>query len=318
MHYLPDTQAGIDRLDHINFEENINRSAEAYKRRLHREGRPATYGAITNLELRYQSQSLYKWFSERDMFGFLANAWVLSKCDVMAIHTRPTSTSGCSADGRKLLYALLVNDMELLHWHKQFTLPFLGGGVNERLYKQPYDYQHLCLQIRLALQQDLDLLGERSEHALSVEPKKNKLYRVDYQFFKGFALRDSNLMQAALDELLTPKVLRHRHGDWPRESYFFAAWAMIYYKLAQLAGFELEVDNPWMPKAWLPVLSMESIPSSFDFIDEFDIFTPFFDNPDSQWCKNASQFTPRRAQEPLLMFREVEAAFAGLEYKGGV
>jgi hypothetical protein len=125
-------------------------------------------------------------------------------------------------------------------------------------------------------------------------------------------------MQAALDELLTPKVLRHRHGDWPRESYFFAAWAMIYYKLAQLAGFELEVDNPWMPKAWLPVLSMESIPSSFDFIDEFDIFTPFFDNPDSQWCKNASQFTPRRPQEPLLMFREVETAFAGLDYKGGV
>ena len=125
-------------------------------------------------------------------------------------------------------------------------------------------------------------------------------------------------MQSALDELLTPKVLRHRHGDLPRESYFFAAWAMIYYKLAQLAGFTLDVDSPWMPKDWLPPLSMERIPSSFDFIDEFDIFTPFIDNLGSQWCKNASQFTPRRPQEPLLMFREVEAAFAGLEYKGGV
>jgi hypothetical protein len=172
MNYIPDIQTGIDRLNPKSFQEDISYAAIAYKRRLSEEGIRATYGALASLQLDYQSQSLYKWFSEGDIFSFLANARLFAKCDVMAIHTRPTSTSGCSADGRKLLYALLSNDMELLHWHKQFTLPFLGGGVNERLYKQPYDYQHLCLQIRLALQQDLDLLGERSEHALSVEPKK--------------------------------------------------------------------------------------------------------------------------------------------------
>lgn len=318
MAYLPEIQVGLERFNCINFDEVTHDCADVYSRRLVAEGFAATYGALSSLQREFQSLSFNKWFSSHDMQACLSNFYLVAKCNIMEIHTRPTSTSGCSADGRGLLYALLANDVELLHWHKQFTLPFLGGGINERLYKQPYEYQHLCLQMRLALQQDFELLGERSEQALSMEPKKNKLYRADYEFFKGFALKDMQLMQSSLDELLSPKVLRHRHGDWGREPYFFAAWAMIYYKLAQLTGITLESDSPWLPQEWLLPLHLEKTPSSFDFIDSFNVFAPFLDNPESKWCKNASNFTPRRIGEPLLTFKEVEAAFTGLIYKGGV
>jgi hypothetical protein len=318
MSYLPKVEVGVKRVYSPAFDESANESAQAYRKWYALDGIRRTYGAICNLQLDYHALSLANWFGSQDMQGFLSAAYIMVKCNIMKIHTRPTSTSGCSADAKAVLYALLVNDPALVHWHTQFTLPFLGGGVNERLYKKPYEYQHLLLQIRLALQMDLALLGERCEQALAVEPKRNKTYRLDYQFFKGYALNDRGLMQTALDQLLQTKVLRHRHGDWHRESYFFAGWAMLYFKIAQRAGFRLEVDHPWMPKEWLAPLHLDKIPTSFDFIDEFDLFTPFFDNENSSWCKNASVLTPRKLGEPMLMFREVEAAFAGLKYQGGL
>ena len=319
MVYEPPTDEALKRIGNPALQEEFKTSAAAaYRRRVVNEHIGELWGIFSSFEMTYQSSALYWWFAENNLPAFLENAYLMVKANIMTIHTKPTFTSGCSADGKALLYALILNDEALLHWHSQFTLPFLGGGINERLYKSPYEYQHLCLQIRLALPQNWGLLAQNCEQALATEPKQNKLYRVDYTFLKALAAQDPAAMQGSLDELLSPKVLRHRHGGWGREEGFFAAWAMIYFKLAQRAGFTLETNSPWMPQAWLPPQKLNVIPSSYDFIDDFDIFTPFYDNPNSGWCKSASQFTPRPLGQPLLLFQEVEKAFEGLVYQGGL
>lgn len=81
---------------------------------------------------------------------------------------------------------------------------------------------------------------------------------------------------------------------------------MLYIKLAQYSGFNLDIDSPWIPKEWIQPMKLTVKPSSFDFIDNFDIFSPFDDDPAS-WCTNAGRYSPRSPDLTPLMFEQIAA-----------
>lgn len=206
MSYIPDFEKG---LKHVNFEdiqERVQKSVTAYHLRIKDEGKEATWGPLSNLCAYFSPKACYDWFAHKNYDSFLSYAYIAAKSNVMRIHLHPTSISGCSANAVDLLYPLPINDADLIHWHMQYTLPFFGAGQKKRLFEIPYDYQHLCLQVRLALQKNWPLLVERCEQALTIEPKKNKLYKIDYAFYKALGEQDVRGMTNSLEELLSPKV----------------------------------------------------------------------------------------------------------------
>ena len=67
-------------------------------------------------------------------------------------------------------------------------------------------------------------------------------------------------------------------------------------KIALIHGYELNIDNPWIPKDLLPLDELPEYEALFDIWDEELIFKPFEDNPKS-WCKNASAFSPVKKKQ---------------------
>lgn len=312
MAYIPPVFEGASVTVSPKTVERLNKSAAAFIKMRDTKGLNKAAGACDSLARTYHADALAKWFCSGEHACALESVYLSSKLTILGHHLNPANPMGCPANSQELVYPLLINDQPMIHWHAQFLLPFFGAKSKGKFeFELPYRFHHLSMQGRLALQKDWALVGQRSDDALAIEPKKNKLYRADYRYFKALAMGDEAAMLEAIEELLSPQVGRHRNRDmgWEREQYMFSGWAVLYLQLARYSGYSLTVDNPWVPKEWLSDLNLVKVPESFDFIDNFDIFTPFNDEYGLAWCENPSRFSPRRLGEKPLTFADLYASF---------
>ncbi|HEE5406538.1 TPA: immunity 49 family protein, partial [Acinetobacter baumannii] len=107
--------------------------------------------------------------------------------------------------------------------------------------------------------------------------KKDKKYLIDHRFYLALANGDKSEMENVLTELTSPKIAKVRNFEFAFTftEHFIATHAVIYSKLAWRNGYQLNIDTPWIPKEWLPVEPLAEYPEPWEFMREFDIFTPF-------------------------------------------
>ena len=85
---------------------------------------------------------------------------------------------------------------------------------------------------------------------------------------------DISGMESALAEMVTPRQIRWRNGHEGYTGWFIVIEAVIYAKIAWRHGFEVDIDTPWIPAEWLPVLPLSRYDDPYDFMQSFDIDTP--------------------------------------------
>ncbi|WP_430462332.1 Imm49 family immunity protein [Thalassolituus sp. LLYu03] len=309
---IPDIESGIKHIESIGSDESISASLAAYIKVLANAGNLASPLRGFNVDLK--SKSLLMLFRDKNLAAAKSAAFAAAKARRMVMDYECYNSAMAWPD--QLWYVLLSDHAEIRHWYAQYCLPALRGVYKKQLsFKVPGQVEHYTLQMCHTLLGNWDTLGEQSELALATEFGKRKSYRIDYEFFRALARGNQAEMEAALAQLFSPAVMKSRRtelgfGEIQRLMY---AWGFIFAKLAWIHGYEVEVSNPWVPQELLPVqpLSEADYRSGISVIDDYDLFTPFKDNPD-KWCKNASLFSPKPLGETLDLNRIVNEVAWGL------
>jgi hypothetical protein len=98
--------------------------------------------------------------------------------------------------------------------------------------------------------------------------KQMKTLKFDREFFIGFLERDKEKMEYAIKELLMPKVHSSRN-QYSLQKEFLSYPSLGYAKLAWIKGFEVEINNPLVPKELLPIKPLKKYEDTYEFLKIF-------------------------------------------------
>lgn len=224
-------------------------------------------------------------FKNNDILTFKQFLYLSAKLRVMRQHIDP-GKGYLITD----LFTVLVSDnAELIEWYRQCNSMFYPDKANSDGDKDnPKNWMFYRYQSWLALNARWDELGERCERVLAIkdEIKKDRAYLIDHYFYLALAKGDKAGMEKVLEEKSLPKNRRVRYeqeSGITRD--FIDSSATFFAKLAWYNGYEVEVENPWIPKDWLPIKPNDQYDDVWKFMKEFDIWQPFAE----PWTK----FSPR-------------------------
>ena len=216
---------------------------------------------------------MLSYFRDSNIYEMKHWFYLSAKARIMWVHE---TLSPISAED--LLWVLASDSEELIAW-------WCG---NRQHYDSPThpdkktivtSHEFARLQAHRALIQDWDALASDCRRALAQPElfKKELRPRLGiFQFWLSLATGDKDGMHSYLLELCTPK---QRYRSYQFESglsnNFIVSMATLYAKLAWRAGYELELDTPWIPKEWLPVQPLTRYEEPWPFMQSFDIWQPF-------------------------------------------
>ena len=112
----------------------------------------------------------------------------------------------------------------------------------------------LAYQFLLAIRGDWTKLGERAKDFIFNPPKGEfgKVYLIDFEFFLALSQADSEKMESAVEQLLSPEFVKKRYED---EGGFtqdlIVTSAVVYAKIASRHGYTLKIDSPYVPQEWM-------------------------------------------------------------------
>lgn len=165
--------------------------------------------------------------------------------------------------GKLLCYDILINDRSSLQLLEDST--FLLLSDNEKLINNFSKLRHSeynedvkqyinftpCIQA--VLREDWKHLEELNSYTrINIDKKRGwKKYQPDLMFFKSFLEKDSKKMKEAI--LLLVTKWHKRRYDMPLFNELISLPALTYAKLAYIKGYELDIDNPLIPKELLAV-----------------------------------------------------------------
>jgi hypothetical protein len=296
----PSLVDGLAHLGDSGSRERIIRSRNGYLDACLRKPDMKT-GPLSNLNDHFTSLAMKSFYQENSLNQCKAAAYNSAIADRMVLQDKPYPRG--SAYPHKLLCPLLSDNKAIIHWYGQFFLPVLRFDFKKQpAFQVPCQAEHYTVQMGHAILGNWQQLADNCELALAESPKKRKLFQIDYAFLYALAKGDVPAMETALAELVAPKVRVNRQKElgFGLTEKLMYGWGVILAKLAWYHGYEVDVDSPWVPKELLPFKPLPDTEyhSGIDFMDDFDIFTPFEDNPD-KWCKNASLFSPKPLGEAL-------------------
>jgi hypothetical protein len=219
-------------------------------------------------------RAMLAFFRDNDMAGMKQWAYLSAKAQIMWEHE--TLSDYLTED---LLRPLIGDNEEVIEWYRRFSLPYelpkdVSGGDKD----DPKNWMFYRYQSWLALNARWDELGERCERILAMqeEIKKDRSYLIDHRFYLALAKGDKAGMTAVLLEKVTPKERKTRQLQQSGITWdLIDSYATLFAKLAWRAGYELELDTPWIPQEWLPVRPLQTYEEPWPFMQSFDIWQPF-------------------------------------------
>jgi hypothetical protein len=219
-------------------------------------------------------RAMLAYFRDNDMPNMKQWAYLSAKTRIMWEHE--TLSDYLTED---LLRPLISDNEEVIEWYRRFSLPYelpknVSGGDKD----DPKNWMFYRYQSWLALNARWDELGERCERILAMQEqiKKDRSYLIDHRFYLALAKGDKAGMTAVLLEKVTPKERKTRQLQQSGITWdLIDSYATLFAKLAWRAGYELELDTPWIPKDWLPVRPLEKYDEPWPFMQGFDIWQPF-------------------------------------------
>ncbi len=237
-------------------------------------GQGSRSGCLGSLSGDCLVRAMLAYFRDHDMASMKQWAYVSAKARIMWEHE--TLSDYLTED---LLRPLISDNEEVIEWYRRFSLPYelpkdVSGGDKD----DPKNWMFYRYQSWLALNARWDELGERCERILAMQEqiKKDRSYLIDHRFYLSLAKGDKAGMTAVLLEKVTPKERKTRQLQQSGITWdLIDSYATLFAKLAWRAGYELELDTPWIPQEWLPVQPLQTYEEPWPFMQGFDIWQPF-------------------------------------------
>lgn len=224
------------------------------------------------------ANAVVSWFRDHNLTAFKEWCYICAKLERMVFQHVPFEWF----PAYKFFSPLLSDNAEIIDWYRQHRISYDYDDSDIKDRNNPKQPAFHGYQMLLALNHEWDLLGQRCEQILSMELKKDKKYLIDHRFYLALAKGDKAGMEAVLTELTSPKIAKVRNHEFAFTftEHFIATHAVIYAKLAYVCGYELDLDSVWIPNEWLAVQPLNHYPQPWDFLKQFDLWTPFEDYED--------------------------------------
>ncbi|WP_096086620.1 hypothetical protein [Agaribacterium haliotis] len=277
--------------------DRIDRFEKIFTRRLESEPFQDLDGAASAYWINVHAAFLSAAFVDKDRDEASKLLEVLVKIVILRIHILPVPSSSFISTPSSVYYPLVLGDDKYIEWHAQFVLPFVLSEYVGRAkqWNEPFSYYQISLLLRLALLGEDDLIGEMCNRAFKCEEtvKKKRLYIHDYKFYAALIAKDEKGVAEQLELMCSPKFLKYRSDDdsqWSREQYFFHGWATLYAKVAEYRG--LAIPDGIVPPIFneLSLSTENAFLENFEFLKNFDIFSPFMGISD--YCDDPSALSP--------------------------
>jgi len=219
------------------------------------------------------ARAMLAYFRDNDMANMKQWAYLSAKARIMWVY----ETLGVFS-AEDLLWALISDNEELIDWHCENSL-FFESLKDPSLKTLVKTHEFFWLQMHRALAHHWEALANDCERALSQPELFTRELRprlVIFEFLLALARGDKSTMEERLLERCSPRQrARSFNFESPLSNHFIVSYATLYAKLAWRAGYELELDTPWIPKDWLPVRPLEKYDEPWPFMQCFDIWQPF-------------------------------------------
>jgi hypothetical protein len=256
-------QEGIERLNESlnpDLGINVDRCVTLIE-----DGKGDPWACKSTLERFSIIKSMLAWFEGRDLVGMKNWAFNAAKLRRAMYQERSTGTYYTPIH----LMPLLSDDVSMIDWFCRFDLPFsltrdtqMGSRTNN---PNMVDYYHY--NTWLAVRGDWERLKDRSLRFLAAVPAKHASHEADHRFHLALANGDMQGMEAALAEIVDPKLMRRRRAEeGANTQYFICMYAVVYAKIAWRYGYQVKVDSPWVPKEWLPIAPLPKYEDAFAFM----------------------------------------------------
>jgi hypothetical protein len=232
-------------------------------------------GCLRSICRRSESTAMVLFFRDCNLLGMKQWAYASAKSRIMLAHLQP----GQDYLTEDLLWPLISDNEEVIDWYRQHRAVYdldnatSGGDKND-----PKNWMFYRYQSWLALNTRWNELGERCERILAMqdEIKKDRSYLIDQRFYLALARGDKEGMEKVLLEKTAPIERKRRHEQESSLTHnFIVSYATIFAKLAWRNGYSVEVDTPWIPKAWLPVIPLSEYNDPWPFMKAFNIWQSF-------------------------------------------
>ncbi|WP_084217430.1 Imm49 family immunity protein [Xenophilus azovorans] len=230
------------------------------------EGRGSRQGCLYGLGSLHSARAIVAWFGDHDLDAFKHECYVAGKL----MYIREKEANELSYTREQDYFELLMSDYApLVDFYASLR------SFSERAWKSinnPRDHLFRHYQMTLALSGEWELLARRAQEQLAEQPKGMARFMVDQRFYLALARGDKAGMEAALAELTSPKMAKVRNNqmEFGFTHFFIGTHATMYAKIAWRAGYEVEVDTPYIPREWLPMKPLEKYEDPYPFMQAYD------------------------------------------------
>lgn len=250
-------------LEHVlkHFEYLSTQTGTLSEKVEHGKGNP--YACLLGLRSHACTAALVSWFRDHSLTSFKQWSYVAGKLERIAFQYEPTRWYPAYL----LLMPLLSDNDGLIQWFTHNDEPFDMTRVEDPTTAEFHGFQTL-----LALRGDWKTVEERCLRIIGHSSPKMKKYEIDHRFYLALARHDILGMEAALQELTSPKIAKVRNVEqaFGFTENLIGTHAVIYAKIAWRHGFRVNVGTPWIPQEWLPILPLKDYADPYNFMKKWN------------------------------------------------
>lgn len=229
-------------------EELTKEGVIEYVRDYHKIRRGAALRHMASLS---EDRGLTRYFIDNDLSGLKQNFYVFCKL-LMAAQMESEPGGDAFATYTPFLNGLLSDSPEIYDWLANAEL------LEKNQLKTPHFTFH---QFQLVLRRDDEALRETIALVAQKGSKRDKALAQSGQDFFSLLLRqDKEGLQALIEDHAKIKSVRELEGK------FLAGFAVIHAKLCWYRGIEVQIENPLVPMALMPIKPLAAYDVEYDFL----------------------------------------------------
>jgi len=196
-------------------------------------------------------KGLKSYFIDHDLRGLKQNFYVACKL-LMAAEQEAEPCGDAFATYAPFLYGLLSDSPEIYDWLTHAELKTIDEV------RTPHFLWH---QFQLVLRRDDETLRETIALVAKKGRKHDKaLSQAGQDFFSLLLKKDKEGLQALIEDQAKIKSVNELEGQ------FLAGFAVVHAKLCWYRGIEVQIQNPLVPMALLPIQPLDVYDVEYDFL----------------------------------------------------
>lgn len=230
------------------YEELTQKLVVEYVKDYHKIRRGAALRHMTSLP---ENRGLKCFFIDNDLRGLKQSFYVYCKL-LMAAEQEAEPCGDAFAGYESFLYGLLSDSPEIFDWLTHAELKEKDDV------KTPHFHWH---QFQLVLRRDDEALRQTIAIVTKKGCKHDKaLAQAGQDFFSLLLKQDKEGLQALIENQAKIKSVNELEGQ------FLAGFAVVHAKLCWYRGIEVQIQNPLVPMALMPIESLDAYDVEYDFL----------------------------------------------------